>query len=202
MLTQQEFVEGCLNYYAENYYEQGNPEDGEWERAHYPTPKCLGGTETILLLREHHALQGILQSEEVNHPCIWGWEKSYLPKEMLPLYHKWCSEKSRLAMQKMDTTVLWDIPHEERVRRGKKAWEGVKDKVIDDYRQRMRDIAHLGRKAQAKPVEVVYTTGEKNTYASIAEAATALGMQRQNVSKLVIGGIGNKKRHIASVRYL
>jgi len=95
MLTQQEWVEGCYAYYAENYYEPGNPEDGEWEDAHYPVPKCKGGEVTIKLLKHHHAIQGVLQSEEYQHPCIWGWEANYLSGEMLALCEKWKAEQGR-----------------------------------------------------------------------------------------------------------
>ena len=89
MLTQKEWVEGCYTYYAENGYEPGNPEDGDWEEAHYPMPRCLGGVDTVLLLKQHHAVQGVLQSEEYQHPCIWGWEANYLDGEMLALCKKW-----------------------------------------------------------------------------------------------------------------
>ena len=64
MITQREYVEGCQQWYKEADLQPGNPEDGTWEQCHYPAPKCLGGTETILLLKEHHAVQGVLQSEE------------------------------------------------------------------------------------------------------------------------------------------
>jgi hypothetical protein len=88
-------VEGCYAYYAENGYEPGNPEDGEWEDAHYPVPRCEGGEVTIKLLKQHHAVQGVLQSEEYQRPCIWGWEANYLQGEMLALYKKWRSELGR-----------------------------------------------------------------------------------------------------------
>ena len=77
-LNQHEFVEGCLRYYAENYYEPGNSEDGIWHRAHYPVPKCLGGKSTILLLAQHHAVQGVLQSLEYETCCVGCWEGDYL----------------------------------------------------------------------------------------------------------------------------
>ena len=117
MITQREFVEGCLLYYRENYYEQGNPEDGVWQECHYPVPKCLGGTETILLLEQHHAIQGVLQSEEFQHPCIFSWEKKFLEGEFLSLYHKWMKiraknnlnsrskEERREAKKKADETL-------------------------------------------------------------------------------------------------
>jgi hypothetical protein len=98
MITQQEFVEGCQRYYAENYYEPGNPEDGEWHDCHYPAPKCLGGTETVKLLKEHHAVQGVLQSEEWQRCCIWGWEAEYLSGALLALCKKWHSSKGRSAL--------------------------------------------------------------------------------------------------------
>lgn len=206
MITQTEFVEGCLNYYAENFYEQGNPEDGVWERAHYPIPKCLGGEETILLLREHHAIQGILQSEEVNHPCLYGWEKHYLPVEMLPLYHKWCSVKTRLG-NKNRSPEAWNhlrasCSSEVMSTLAKRGWETKTEEEINSYRERMRSLAHLGRAKQAKPVEVIYANGEKSTHPSISEAAQDLGMNRQNVSTLVKTGAGNKKRNIISIQFI
>ena len=96
MLTQREFVEGCLNYYREADLQPGNPEDGNWDEAHYPVPKCKGGTETVLLLKEHHAVQGVLQSEEFQWRCFFDWEKNYLSGEYLELFHKWRSEGQRL----------------------------------------------------------------------------------------------------------
>ncbi len=96
-MNQHEWVLGCQRYYAENYYEPGNPEDGIWEDCHYPVPKCLGGTETVKLLKEHHAVQGVLQSEEYQIPCIWGWEVKYLRGDFLILGRKWQSELGKKA---------------------------------------------------------------------------------------------------------
>lgn len=94
-MNQHEWVYGCYAYYLENYIEPGNPEDGVWEAAHWPVPACKGGTKTVLLLKEHHAVHGALQSEEWQYPCIFGWEKKYLSGEMLALYKKW---KTKLAL--------------------------------------------------------------------------------------------------------
>jgi len=58
-------------------------------------PKCKGGEVTIKLLKHHHAIQGVLQSEEYQHPCIYGWEANYLGGEMLELCKKWKSEQGR-----------------------------------------------------------------------------------------------------------
>jgi hypothetical protein len=97
-MDQHQFVQEAYKYYAENLYEPGNPEDGIWEECHYPVPKCKGGTLIILLLKQHHAIQGVLQSEEYNHPCIYGWEKPHLPKEYLSLWAKWMAKKAEAAM--------------------------------------------------------------------------------------------------------
>ena len=96
-MDQHEWVLGCQRYYAENYYEPGNPEDGEWHDCHYPVPDCLGGTETVKLLEQHHAVQGVLQSEEYQHPCIFGWERQYLPEQLRSTYDKWKSELGRIG---------------------------------------------------------------------------------------------------------
>ena len=96
MLSQKEFVEGCYNWYREADLQPGNPEDGDWDEAHYPVPKCKGGTETILLLKEHHAIQGVIQSEEVQWKCIFNWERKYLSGEYLELFNKWLSEGAKL----------------------------------------------------------------------------------------------------------
>ena len=113
MLSQKEFVENCYNWYREADLQPGNPEDGNWDAAHYPIPSCKDGTETILLLREHHAIQGVIQSEELQWKCLWGWEEKYLTGEYLELYKKWKSEGSRLQ---------WEVlPTEEKILRSEKA---------------------------------------------------------------------------------
>jgi hypothetical protein len=60
-------------------------------------PKCEGGEITIKLLKQHHAVQGVLQSEEYQRPCIWGWEANYLEGEMLELCKKWRAEHQHRA---------------------------------------------------------------------------------------------------------
>ena len=109
MLSQKEFVEGCYNWYCEADLQPGNPEDGVWEEAHYPVPKCKGGTETILLLQGHHAIQGVIQSEELQWKCIFGWEKKYLSGEYLELFYKWKSEGQRIyfASKTEEEKILW-----------------------------------------------------------------------------------------------
>jgi len=87
MITcQHKFVEYCQAYYTEIGISPGNPLDGEWHKAHYPVPKCLGGEEWVWLLKPHHAIHGVLQSIEFQHRCIRSWEKNYLPPDYLELY--------------------------------------------------------------------------------------------------------------------
>jgi hypothetical protein len=120
-MDQHEYVRGALAYYAENGYEPGNPEDGEWHDCHYPVPKCLGGTETIKLLKQHHAVQGVLQSEEYQRCCICTWEVNYLDGEHSTLARKWMSEGARTAALQQWT----NIPPEERSDRNRRGWASL-----------------------------------------------------------------------------
>lgn len=95
---QHEFVRYCQSLYEQMRLEPGNPMHGDWQEAHYPTPKCLGGTEVIWLLREHHAVQGVLQSLEYGVAAVFGWEKAHLKGEwayLLPHFIHVCGERSR-----------------------------------------------------------------------------------------------------------
>jgi hypothetical protein len=95
--TQAEFIEACHAHYAQEGLTLGDPSDGEWEEAHWPIPACMGGKNTALLLKEHHAIHGVIQSEELGHPCIWGWEVNYLPADYIPLFRKWKNIQSVLG---------------------------------------------------------------------------------------------------------
>jgi hypothetical protein len=159
MITQREYVEGCQQWYREADLQPGNPEDGVWEQCHYPVPKCLGGTETVLLLKEHHAVQGVLQSEEFGHPCIYGWEKRYLDDEIALIWKKWMVAK---ASGPGKQNPMYGKNHKKETRdkmskshRGKKHLEETKQKireanlgktVSDESRIKNRE-AHLGKRA-------------------------------------------------------
>lgn len=69
-MNQHEWVRGCQKFYEDEGLCPGNPYDGDWEEAHYPLPDGMGD-DKILLLREHHQIQGILQSEEIGRMCFW-----------------------------------------------------------------------------------------------------------------------------------
>ena len=93
----------------------------KFEDAHYPTPKCKKGTETTSLWSCDHALQGLLQSEELDHPCLDGRSRAkdirnlelYYP-EYLPLFYKW--DKIRLSRAGIASSV---IRHAEKNEEGK-----------------------------------------------------------------------------------
>jgi hypothetical protein len=170
MITQKEWVEGCYAYYAENDYEINNPEDGEWHDAHYPVPECKCGTETIPLLKQHHAIQGVLQSEECQHPCVWGWEAPYLHGEMLALYEKWQSEKGRLG----GTT----LPPEQRSANGRKGRAAQIANTTHEQRSAIGRKAAAGRtpeqrSAAARKAHAGRTPEQRRANASKAAAASA-----------------------------
>lgn len=70
MITcQHEWVKQCqIKYRWEEL-----PEWEHWEDAHYPTPLCLGGTETVRLWSRDHAVHGVLQSDNLGYPCLHGY---------------------------------------------------------------------------------------------------------------------------------
>jgi hypothetical protein len=100
IMCQHEWVKQCQIKYR---YEP-LPEGEHWEDAHYPVPECLGGTETVRLWSRDHAVHGVLQSEDLNHPCVHSFRthtdreliSAYYP-EYLDLYNKWRSRLSSLS---------------------------------------------------------------------------------------------------------
>ena len=179
MLSQKEFVEGCYNWYREADLQPGNPEDGVWDEAHYPVPRCKGGTETILLLTGHHAIQGVIQSEEYQWGCIFGWEKKYLSGEYLELFNKWKSEGSKLhwankteeekklfaekmrvkivghrAQMTKEEKILWV----EKIRVGNVAYHArmpEEEKILRAERHSAKMIAYHARKKERKAQELL-----------------------------------------------
>ena len=99
-MNQHEWVYGCYAYYLENGYEPGNPEDGEWHHCHWPVPECKGGSKTVLLLKQHHAVHGVLQSEEWRHSCIYGWEADWVEGWLYERCKYWMAEKGRRVRAK------------------------------------------------------------------------------------------------------
>ena len=216
MITQHEFILGCQKYYAENYYEPGNPEDGEWHDAHYPVPECKGGTETVPLLKQHHAIQGVLQSEEEQHPCIHSWEKWYLTGELLKLYYKWkgvsaktmregwdkySEEERRIKKQAAIQKARNNTPPGVLSQRGKEraAKMSAEERSLNVKKgwEGMTEEQVKSRTAPAvdackKPVEVTLD-GKTLVLGSLAEAAIHCGVHRTTLSNIIHNGSRNRK---------
>ena len=110
IVDQHEFVAKCYANYAELGLEPGNPDDGEWQNAHYPAPDPEG-TVTIPLLFSDHQIQGLLQSEEYGRRCFWsGHTKKFLAYgpfisnwfELWDIYDKWIEEHNRRLHEEKD----------------------------------------------------------------------------------------------------
>jgi len=88
MISLAEFVEQCLiKYRCESL-----PKGETWEDAHHPIPKCKQGIITVPMWKSDHAAHNVIQSEEVGHPCVFGWELEYLVGDysyLVPFFHKW-----------------------------------------------------------------------------------------------------------------
>jgi len=108
-MNQHEFVVKCQKQYAQEGLIPGNPDDGDWEEAHYPAPFGKGDT-VIFLLSNHHQIQGLLQSEEyggwyfyqgavsrflTHGPFVENWF------ELWDLYDKWTKENGKEQMKKL-----------------------------------------------------------------------------------------------------
>ena len=184
--TQQEFVDGCYTYYAENYIEPGNPEDGEWEDAHYPVPKCKGGKVTIPLLKQHHAIHNVIQSEEIQYPCIWGWEADYLEGEMLALCKKWHTEKSKIAARRSVSTRLENTTPEQRSEMTRKA----RQSYLDTSTPQQRSEAARKREANKTP--------EQRSEAARKREANKTPEQRLEISR----NATRKRKEAAEARRL
>lgn len=88
MISQKEFIESCLIKYRFHNIPKGE----EWNDAHYPIPNCKGGNDTTAIWKSDHAAHNVIQSEEIGHPCLWGWELEYLTGDyeyLVPFFHKW-----------------------------------------------------------------------------------------------------------------
>jgi hypothetical protein len=150
-MNQHEWVYGCYAYYLENYIEPGNPEDGEWHDAHWPVPGCLGGTKTILLLKEHHAVQGVLQSEEWGRKCLYGcWEKECLTGDWLDRYNIIMSDHGKRV-----ASVQWQ------------------DTEFSSRRNKNNPRCHT--------IRVIAPDGTTGTFTSVREAARAVDRLPMNV---------------------
>jgi hypothetical protein len=165
LMSQEEFVTRVLNHYKTNDIIPGDPNEGRWQECHFPVPRSLGGTDTVLLLRDHHAVQGVLQSEEFEtlctHPsftdCLVG-----TPYESL--HRKWLGQYSRHA-----AAVAASAPPEERRRR---ALPGVR--VMTERKKKRCRFTNL-------------LTGETFDFDSFKEGCERFDLQRSLICAVAKG---------------
>lgn len=91
------FVTECLQKYAA----EPLPEGEWWEEAHHPIPACLGGQETVKLWRSDHVVHGLLQSEQFDHPCMFGDGEEFVPNEYKSLFQKWRKRLAQYGQQRL-----------------------------------------------------------------------------------------------------
>ena len=115
MQTQQDFLTNVLDYYESENLKAGDP-DHVWEMAHYPTPRHMGGKQKVPLTKYHHALHGVIQSEETGTCCIFGWEAHEIHQgpfidnyfDLLDAHDFWISEGRREAALTLHSKKLSD----------------------------------------------------------------------------------------------
>jgi hypothetical protein len=101
--TTEEFREQVYLWYDTNGITVGDPSVGRWEHAHI-VPRCVGGTETVLLLYGHHIMHDLVQSREYNRCCFysgrtraWLYGEGFLCEnwfELVSLYEYYSSRHS------------------------------------------------------------------------------------------------------------
>lgn len=184
-----DYVSGVLFYYQQNDIQPGDPNEGAWHEAHYPTPKCLGGTETIWLLKEHHAIQGVLQSEEFGCMCFAMWERDYLPEGLLRLHDDWRGWNSRRSLQQMYAEMSEDElkAHVKRMR------DGI---TPESEAARIAASSETMIKKTARPVYLYTTSGERTRYRSVRYACTVLNLTGSHLRRtLTLKKNGDYKFH-------
>ena len=197
-MTESDFVESCRS----KYKHEELPEGQFWEDAHYPTPKCKQGVETTKMWSCDHTLQGLLQSEVWDYPCIHGFREEHDRKnleqfypEFIPLYEKWLKRLRQLAgsasvkKAKEEKTGIFGFTQEELVEAGKKGGLAVLNRKIGIFSQTTEQLSANGKKGSnitskryARPV-VCIETGV--VYPSIAEAVRQTGVK--NISNCCHG---------------
>jgi len=92
-MSQREYVDACYEWYDYEGITPGDERAGVWNDAHYPLPK-RHGDGWVQLLIQHHAVQGVIQSEEMGECCVSSWEKKYLEGELLERWTYWMRVKA------------------------------------------------------------------------------------------------------------
>ena len=104
-MLSEKYLKEVLSFYKKESIIPGDPEEGVWEEAHIGLPKHLGGLETVLLLKQHHYVHDIYQSEDNETLCFYAANvKNFLYGEgflclnwfnLVDLYEKWAGHRGR-----------------------------------------------------------------------------------------------------------
>jgi hypothetical protein len=192
MLSQEQFVSACSRYYERNGLEPGNPFHGKWEKAHYPIPNRLGGEKCVWLLKHHHAIHGVIQSEELGLCCVAWWEEDLLPSFYLPYYQKW-----RHQHQVDNAGKFWErMSEEERKAQIQKMVKGQKrtPEFIAEKSKILREmksdptfealrVSNLVKKMGT--VVEVEENNQKRVYPSIRQASVEFKITHQQLQHLL-----------------
>ncbi|EHA64067.1 hypothetical protein [Synechococcus sp. WH 8016] len=115
MQTQQAFLTDIQDYYESVNLKAGDP-DHVWEMANYPTPRHIGGKQKVPLTKYHHALHGVIQSEETGSASIFAWEGRVILNgpfvdgwfDLLDSFDYWMHELKREAALTLHSKKLPD----------------------------------------------------------------------------------------------
>jgi len=158
-MNQHEFVEKCLERYERLDIIPGDPNEGKWNKAHYPAPNPEGDT-TIPMLWDDHQQQGLYQSEEWGRVCFFaGDAKKFLTHgpfvenwfELWDIYDKWMKKKGEGMNEKI---------HEEKDEEGKsvhavKLGKKMNEKVHEEKNEEGKSVFAVknGKKAHEEKNE-------------------------------------------------
>lgn len=194
-LSHRTYVEGVLRHYHENDIVPEDPNEGIWHLAHYPLPKRLGGTQVICLLREHHAVQGVLQSEEYECMCFAMWERTYLPPELLPLYDKW---KSWQSAENLKAWYASMTPEEKAAHIAR--WHS--GHTPEFHARRVAKSGETQKRRRGKPCILESESGETRSYRSRREAAMDLGLVGSHLRRTLTPHVDGTPRFTKGWRLL
>lgn len=190
-MNQYDFVDSCIIKYRWEIIPYGQV----WEEAHYPVPLCLGGTETIRLWACDHTLQGLLQSEEFDHPCLHGFAERK-DRENLQKFYSDYEHLLDKWLRQLRLRALQTLTPEQRSERNKKA-NLNRDFPSKQSLGKRLGATGLGGKAHAektrKVVIGISPSGQRFTFKSMREAEDATGVSRCLIRKCCNGAQKSSK---------
>jgi hypothetical protein len=184
MLPNEVFALACRAYYDE----QGFVVDAtNGQFAHCPLPRGMGD-KGYYLLWEHHQQQGLLQSRDVGRRCFWvgdakRWlqQCDYWPDNYFELWEIY--EEFGVTDEWRKAGVIAGNSKESRAKRSKTYKDILSTFTDAERKSRVQAMNERRRKA----VKITFLSGETDTYGSAQEAAIALQVSVQRISKWARG---------------